>query len=391
KKAKLKNANINYIPTDNKDYIPALIEGIFQSDYKFDTYKTKDKDKKINLTINLNNINNLNYDIINDISNIVNGINITRELVNIPAIDLYPEVLANKTLELLEPLGVQVTVFDKSQIEELGMEAFLSVAKGSDREPKFIKIEYNPIDNGEVLALVGKGLTYDSGGYAIKPPLGMDTMMGDMAGSATVIGTIYALAKNNIKQNVVGLIAACENMISGKAYKNGDIVKSMKGTTIEVKNTDAEGRITLADALYYAATKTKASTIIDLATLTGACVVGLGEFTTGVITNNDNLYSKLEEASLKSGEHIWQLPIIEETRELVKSKIADITNSTGRYGGAITAGIFLEEFVENKPWVHMDIAGPAYTQTPYSYIPYGATGIPVKTLYNFIKYFSNNL
>ncbi|WP_164995841.1 leucyl aminopeptidase [Miniphocaeibacter massiliensis] len=390
---KLKYANINYISIDvNNDsiYLKALIEGVFQSEYKFDTYKTKEKNNSIDLNININLGSSFDFDnnSINKINNLVEGINITRELTNTPAIDMYPEVLANKAKELLEPLGVKVTIFDKNDIENLSMTAFLSVAEGSDKEPKFIKMEYIPVRNGEVLALVGKGLTYDSGGYAIKPPLGMSTMMGDMAGSATVIGTIYAIAKNNIGQNVVGLVAACENMISGKAYKNGDIVKSMKGTTIEVKNTDAEGRVTLADSLYYAATKTNATAIIDLATLTGACVVGLGDYTTGIVTNDDNIYNKLYQSSVEAGEYVWKLPIVDELREQVKSKIADITNSTGKPGGAITAGIFLEEFVEGKSWAHMDIAGPASTESEYGYIPRGATGIPVKTLYNFVKNFN---
>ncbi|QQK07922.1 leucyl aminopeptidase [Miniphocaeibacter halophilus] len=387
------NININYFEVEyfeSNIFIPALIEGFLQSNYSFDTYKTK-KDTKLDFNINIKLPNNaeLNERFLSEVENIVDGINITRELVNTPSIDLYPETLAQKAKEILEPLGIKVTVYNKKEIEDMNMHAFLAVSKGSAKEPKFIKLEYTPVKdkNSELIALVGKGLTYDSGGYAIKKPEGMATMMGDMAGSATVIGTMYALAKNNIQQNVVGLIAACENMISGNAYKNGDIISSMKGTTIEVKNTDAEGRLTLADALYYAATKTEANTIVDLATLTGACVVALGEITTGIVTNNDNVYNKIQEASEKSGEYVWKLPSFKETRDMLKSKIADITNSTGPYGGAITAGLFLEEFVEGKNWAHMDIAGPAYITKPYSYIPYGATGIPVKTLYNFVKDF----
>ncbi|HHX68945.1 MAG: leucyl aminopeptidase [Miniphocaeibacter sp.] len=385
--------NINYFEVDyfeSNIFIPALIEGFLQSNYSFDTYKTK-KDKKFDFNINIKLPNNaeLNESFLTEVKNIIEGINITRELVNTPSIDLYPETLAQKAKEILEPLGIKVTIYNKKEIEDMNMQAFLAVAKGSSKEPKFIKLEYSPVKdkNSQLIALVGKGLTYDSGGYAIKNPEGMATMMGDMAGSATVIGTMYSLAKNNVKQNVVGLIAACENMISGNAYKNGDIISSMKGTTIEVKNTDAEGRLTLADALYYAATKTEANTIVDLATLTGACIVALGEVTTGIITNSDNVYNKIQEASEKSGEYVWKLPSFKETRDLLKSKIADLTNSTGPFGGAITAGLFLEEFVEGKNWAHMDIAGPSYTTKPYSYIPYGATGIPVKTLYNFVKDF----
>ncbi len=387
KKLKLSNANVNYISYKNKDndtLLKAFVEGLLQSEYKFDAYKTKDNDNKQSLNLNIVTDLSLSKDTVDSISNIVEGINITRDLVNIPAIDMYPEVLANKTKELLEPLGVKVTIYGEKEIKEIGMTAFLAVGEGSDKESKFIKMEYNPVKDGELLALVGKGLTYDSGGYAIKPAASMDTMMSDMAGSATVIGTIYSLAKNKVQQNIVGLVASCENMISGKAYKNGDIVRSMKGTTIEVKNTDAEGRVTLADSLYYAATKTEATAIIDLATLTGACVVGLGDYTTGVVTNNDEIYDKLYNSSISVGEYIWKLPVNDELRDQIKSKMADITNSTGKPGGAITAGIFLEEFIEGKPWAHLDIAGPAYADSPYSYIPYGGTGIPVKTLYSFV-------
>lgn len=174
-------------------------------------------------------------------------------------------------------------------------------------------------------------------------------------------------------------------MVSGRAYKNGDIISSMKGTFIEVDNTDAEGRLTLADAIYYAATKTESEPIIDLATLTGACVVALGDKTTGVVTNDDNLYKDFENSSKAVGEYFWQLPTFDVLRELLKSKRADITNSTGPYGGAMTAGLFLEHFVEDKKWAHLDIAGPAYSKSAYDYVPFGSTGVPVKTLYNFVE------
>ena len=382
------NNEINY----NDKFIISLTEGFLQSNYKFTDYKSEKEEKTISeINFILPENGQLTEKDFNELKNIVEGINITRELVNLPSIELYPETLALKAKNLLEPLGVKVTVYDIDSIKELNMTAFLAVARGSSKEPKFIKIEYNPVKDGKVLGLVGKGLTYDSGGYAIKDPISMALMHCDMAGAATVIGSIYALAKNKVQQNIVGIIAACENMISGDSYKNGDIIRSMKGTTIEIKNTDAEGRVTLADALYYTATKTNASTIIDLATLTGACMVALGEITTGVITNNESIYKNLQQASFDAGEYIWQLPSFTETRELLKSKIADLTNSTGKFGGAITAGLFLEEFVEEKPWAHLDIAGPAYTTTPYSYIPYGATGIPVKTIYFFAKNHFNNI
>ena len=369
----------------SKDTVLNIFEGIKQSEYKFDDYKTKDDEECKELSINLSVKQDLSMEDFNYRENIVKGINFTRFLVNTPAIDMYPETLAKAACEKLSSVGVNVKVLNKDEIVKLGMKAFLAVAEGSDKEPKFIIMEYLPVEGQKPIGLVGKGLTYDSGGYAIKPAKGMATMHGDMGGSATVIGSIYALAKNKVQRNVIGFVAACENMVSGRAYKNGDIIGSMKGTFIEVDNTDAEGRLTLADAIYYAATKTDAEPIVDLATLTGACVVALGERTTGIVTNEDSLYSEFEKSSKEVGEYVWKLPTFDVLRDLLKSKRADIINSTGPYGGAMTAGLFLEHFVEDKKWAHLDIAGPAYTKSAYDYIPFGATGVPVKTLYDFVK------
>ena len=369
----------------SKDTVLNIFEGIKQSEYKFDDYKTKDDEECKELSINLSVKQDLSMEDFNYRENIVEGVNFTRFLVNTPAIDMYPETLAKAASEKLSSVGVNVKVLNKDEIVKLGMKAFLAVAEGSDKEPKFIIMEYLPVEGQKPIGLVGKGLTYDSGGYAIKPAKGMATMHGDMGGSATVIGSIYALAKNKVQRNVIGFVAACENMVSGRAYKNGDIIGSMKGTFIEVDNTDAEGRLTLADAIYYAATKTDAEPIVDLATLTGACVVALGERTTGIVTNEDSLYEEFEKSSKEVGEYVWKLPTFDVLRDLLKSKRADIINSTGPYGGAMTAGLFLEHFVEDKKWAHLDIAGPAYTKSAYDYIPFGATGVPVKTLYDFVK------
>ena len=369
----------------SNDVVLNIFEGIKQSEYKFDDYKTKDDEECKELSINFVVKQDLTIEDFNYRENIVEGVNFTRFLVNTPAIDMYPETLAKAATEKLSSVGVNVKVLNKDEIEKLGMKAFLAVAEGSDKEPKFIIMEYLPVEGQKPIGLVGKGLTYDSGGYAIKPAKGMATMHGDMGGSATVIGSIYALAKNKVQRNVIGFVAACENMVSGRAYKNGDIIGSMKGTFIEVDNTDAEGRLTLADAIYYAATKTDAEPIVDLATLTGACVVALGERTTGIVTNEDSLYDEFEKSSKEVGEYVWKLPTFDVLRDLLKSKRADIINSTGPYGGAMTAGLFLEHFVEDKKWAHLDIAGPAYTKSAYDYIPFGATGVPVKTLYDFVK------
>lgn len=365
----------------------SYIEGFLQSDYVFDEYLTKKTERNLE-TISIIPIEGKEESAelaLNETTGLMEGINLTRKLVNTPSIDMYPEVLAKVAVDELSGLGVEVEVFDREKIEELGMKAFLAVAEGSEKEPKFIVMKYLP--KGEdvpAITLVGKGLTYDSGGYALKPADGMYTMKSDMAGSASVVGAIYALAKNKTENNVIGIIAACENMISGGAYKNGDIISSMKGTSIDVVNTDAEGRLTLADAIYYAATKVNSSCIIDIATLTGACVVAFGEYTVGAVTNNKPLYNEVKKAAKRSGEHLWLFPSFDEMRELLKADFADLKNSTGRFGGAITAGLFLEHFAEEKPWVHLDIAGPSYSAKGWGYLPKGATGIPVKTLYDFV-------
>ena len=272
------------------------------------------------------------------------------------------------------------------QCEEMGLNAFLAVGKGSDREPRFIVMEYNNDPTStEKLGLVGKGITYDSGGYSLKPNDGMKTMFCDMGGAATVIGSIHAIASAKTKINVVGVVGACENALSGHSYKPGDIVSSLSGKTIEIDNTDAEGRVTLADSVYYAATVMKATKIIDLATLTGACLVAFGEIYTGSVTNNQEFFNKVKNAADEAGEKIWQLPIDPLFGRQNKSKVADIKNTGGRLAGTITAGMFVGEFTNNLPWVHLDIAGTAFLSSAYSYLPFGATGVHVKTLFNLAQ------
>ncbi|NCB02793.1 MAG: leucyl aminopeptidase [Spirochaetia bacterium] len=367
----------------------SIVEGLLQSEYAFEKHlkvkKVTPCIKEVFLDIDESKKEEASL-VIKETENLIDGIFLARDLVNERAITMYPEVLATLAKENLEKLGIKVEIFDEKKIKELHMESFLAVAKGSDKEPKFIIMSYTgDSDSQEKIALVGKGITYDSGGYSIKPTSGMETMHSDMAGSATVIGTMMSIAKSKLKKNVVGIVAACENLISGKAYKPGDIIGSMAGKTIEINNTDAEGRLTLADALYYAATVVKADKIIDLATLTGACVVALGSSNSGAISNNDTLMQNLKRSSDKAGEPIWQLPSEPDYRKLLKGEFADLKNAPGREGGAITAGLFLEEFVNEVPWVHIDIAGTAYLDKPSGYLPKGATGIHVKTLYHLIK------
>ncbi|MDO5755305.1 MAG: leucyl aminopeptidase [Tissierellia bacterium] len=377
--------------TNNRDFcalkaVDAIVEGLLQSAYRFDKYVEKTEDEEINIVLQVRE----GYEekakrSIEETSNLMEGVFLTRDLVNTPSNDMYPETLAKAATEKLSTVGVHVKIYGKKQIEEMGMEAFLSVARGSAKEPQFIVMEYLPVEGQQPMAIVGKGLTYDSGGYAIKPASGMVTMKCDMGGAASVIGTLYALGLNKVKKNVVGVVAACENMISGDAYKNGDIISSMKGSTIEILNTDAEGRVTLADSLYYAATKIDPEVIIDLATLTGAAIVAVGEQSTILISNDDEWANRVEKAGDDMGEYMVRLPMNEELREAVKGDVSTVKNSVSSGGGgSITAGIFLEHFVEKKPWVHMDIAGPAYSSSAYSYLPKYATGIPVKTLYKTI-------
>nr|WP_300003878.1 leucyl aminopeptidase [Tissierella sp.] len=371
-------------------FAAALAEGLLQSEYTFDKYKTEKKEtvelEKVYIDIDKSNEDDLKS-ALDEVKIVMDGVFLSRDLVNERAINMYPEILANSAKEHLEPLNVEVEIFGKEAIKEIGMTAFLAVAEGSDKEPKFIVMTYlGDPSSDEKTALVGKGLTYDSGGYSLKPTANsMDTMYCDMGGSGTVIGAMKAIAGGKLKKNVVGIVAACENMISGGAYKPGDIISSMSGKTIEVLNTDAEGRITLADALWYAATVTKADKIIDLATLTGACVVALGDINTGAVTNNDELMKEVKIASEIAGEPVWELPNNPEYEELIKSEVADVKNIGSRGAGTITAGLFLKEFVDEKPWVHLDIAGTAYISKALGYLPKGATGVHVKTLYHMVK------
>ena len=367
----------------------AMAEGLLQSEYAFEKYLSE---KKVNPTVK-----EFFFDVLEDkvekvsagleeITNLIEGVFLARDLVNDPAMSMTPIELARRAVEELEPVGVKVEVLGKEKIEELGMTAFLEVSKGSAIEPQFIIMNWNGNpDSDEKLALVGKGLTFDSGGYSIKPGDSMVNMYNDMAGSASVIGVMKSLALSKVRKNVVALVAACENMISGEAYKPGDIVKTMAGKTVEIWSTDAEGRLTLADALWYASTVIKANKIVDIATLTGACVVALGGINSGAITNNDALMSEVKDAADIAGEPVWQLPSNPEYKELIKGTVGDLKNSGGRGAGAITAGVFLEEFVNNTPWVHMDIAGSAFIESPRGYLSKGATGVPVKTLFYLAK------
>jgi len=308
---------------------------------------------------------------------------IARDLVNEPSNFMKPADLAQKTKDLLDGLNLEINIYDEDAIRKFGMSAFLSVAQGSFAEPKLIVVNYRGNKNsGEKLALVGKGLTYDSGGYSIKPTDSMMTMKTDMAGSAAVIGAIKSIAEAKLKVNVVAIIAACENMISGKAYLPGDLIGSMAGKFIEVVNTDAEGRLTLADAVTFAQENEKATKIVDIATLTGAVISALGLDYAGVVTNDDEFYKLVEKASKMSNEKIWRLPLDDGIKDKNKSEIADLKNSGGKYAGSSTAGAFIGEFIKDTPWIHIDIAGTSAAEKDISYCRKGGTGYGVELLFD---------
>lgn len=359
-----------------------IVEAIHYAKYEFNKYKTDAKEPKA-VTFDLFSLDE-NDDVCEG-TVLAEAVMTTRDLVNEPANVIYPETLALETVELGKKYGFEVEVFDEEKIEELNMEAFLSVARAAEKRPKFIIMRHlgDPSNPEEICGLVGKGLTYDTGGLSLKPGAGMANMKTDMGGAATVIGTMCALSRMKVKKNVVTVVAACENSIGGNAYRPGDVIGSMGGKTIEVDNTDAEGRLTLIDAVHYIINHENVNEVIDVATLTGAVLVALGATTTGVLANNDDMYKGLEEASEVAGERVWRLPNFPEYKELYKSKIADLKNTGGRFGGSITAGMFIEEFVGKTPWMHLDIAGTSSTASPYGFYKYGGTGQVVRTLYNY--------
>lgn len=368
---------------EEKERMLALAEGFLQANYSYSAKSTKDdqRDIKVHFSSYTTSEQALEH-ALEDLKYILEGVFLARDLVNTTSNEIYPESLAAKAREKLLDLDVEVEVLAEDEIRKLGMEAFLSVAQGSSRGPRLIVMRYKGSkENEEKTALVGKGITYDSGGYCLKPADSMASMHSDMAGAATVIGSIYALAKMQAKTNVIGVVAACENLISGHAYKTGDIIGSMAGKSIEVVNTDAEGRLTLADALYYATSQEGVKRVIDIATLTGAALIALGEEYTGVITNDQNFYEDLFKAAEAVGEAVWQLPSNERLKKMNEGKRADLTNSAGRFAGTVTAGLFVGEFLAESemPWIHMDIAGTSYLSKARSYLPEGATGYHVKT------------
>lgn len=368
----------------------SLSEGTILALYEFSLYK-KTKNK-----IGIEEFAIVEMDK-NKIGKIKNGVhlgtilaesqNIARDFTNEPANNLTPEIFEKKVKEIIKDLGltekIKINVMDKKEIEKLKMGALLSVAQGSENEPRFIVLRYEN-SKDPLISLIGKTVTFDSGGISLKPSEGMGAMKGDMSGGGVVFATTIALARADIKVNLLTIIPAVENMPSGKASRPGDIVRAMNGKTIEIISTDAEGRMTLADAICYAEEQ-GATTIVDIATLTGGCAIALGDVTAGVMGNEQDLIDKLLAISKSTGERMWQLPLFEEYEEKIKSDVADIKNSGGRLASPITAGMFLKHFVEKAKWIHIDIASKESAEKDRFYQPRGATGFGVRTLFEFCR------
>jgi len=307
-----------------------------------------------------------------------------RDLINAPANDVHPTHLAQVAGEIAKAGGLTLQVLEKADCKKLGMGAFLGVAAGSEQPPKFIHLAWTPSRARKKVAVIGKGITFDSGGLDLKSAEGMLRMKDDMSGAAAVLGIMRALPALKPQVEVHGLIAATENMPSGSAIRPGDVLRAMNGTTIEIGNTDAEGRLTLADGICYAIQKINADEIVDMATLTGACVVALGPLVSGLFANNDGLARRLLAAANAAGERVWRLPLVDEYREHLKSDVADMNNVGPRGGGAITAGLFLKEFAGDRPWAHFDIAGPAFLEKDTPLAPKGGTGCAVRTILSYL-------
>jgi leucyl aminopeptidase len=367
-----------------------ILEGMMLGLYRFMPYKTIDREKIMDIQdIYIVEENGGALKIIGESARraeaIAKAVIFARDLVSRPGNEMTPSDLAREARQVARKKGVTLRILDVARMKKLGMHALLGVARGSSEPAKFIILEYYGRRKSDPpIALVGKGLTFDSGGISIKPSEKMDEMKSDMAGGAAVMGAIMAAADLKLPVNVVGLIPATENLPGGRAYKPGDILKSLSGQTIEVITTDAEGRLILADALTYA-TRYRPAAIIDLATLTGACIVALGDQVIGMLGNDDGLKSQIRRAADRTGERVWELPLWEDYHELIKSDVADFKNSGGRAGGAITAAAFLSKFVGNVPWVHLDIAGPSWLTKDKPYIPKGASGVGVRLMVQVLR------
>jgi leucyl aminopeptidase len=364
----------------------AISDALAQSDYKYDSYITVKKDpKKIAIEATLvapkADVKRLTA----RATAVAEAVRTVRDLGNAPSNVMTPTRLAERAAEVCKEVGVKCTIYGRREIEKMKMGGLLAVNRGSVEDPRFVVMEYVPKKKASKhVALVGKGITFDSGGISIKPAERMEEMKFDMCGAAAVIGVIEAAAKMELPVKVTGIFASTDNLPSGSAYKPGEIITMMSGKTVEIVNTDAEGRMILADALHYAS-GLKPDHILDYATLTGACVVALGADAAGLFSNNDELARKLIESGERVGERLWRLPVWDDYKDLIRSEWADMKNSGGRWGGAISAAVFLKEFVDCPSWAHLDIAGTAYSESENSREARGANGAGVRVTIEFLQ------
>lgn len=379
------------ISTEEQSYIVA--EAILLGSYSFTHYKQKDEDNDHELsTVIFSAPQKIHSSINKGIKTAelyATGTNLARTLVNEHAAVATPTYLAKIAKDIAkDSKTITCKVFDKAEVEKMGMDAFLGIARAADTPPKFIYLHYKPVtpkNTKRKVAIVGKAITFDSGGINVKPGDYMNNMKEDMAGAAAMLGVFSVIEKIAPDFEVIGLAASTPNMISGSSIVPGDVVRAMNGKTIEVNNTDAEGRVTLSDALSYAVEQ-GATEIVDLATLTGACLVALGTDIAGLMSNDRNFVQKLKAAGMDAGEELWELPLYEDYKELNKSEVADISNiPAGRWAGTIAAGLFLQEFVDNRTWAHLDIAGPAFAEKDWPIGPKGGTGFGVRLLLNYLQ------
>ncbi len=376
--------------------VRAVVEGAFVANFDPDTYKSDRKDQSVDeITIVASGPREQLERAIEEARIVGESQNFTRELVNEPGNRLTPTMMAQRARNMVEELGVPeltIETYGADKLHELKMGAFWSVSQGSDEPPALIVARYEPKGAPEkpLIGLVGKGITFDTGGISIKPADSMEKMKYDMAGGAAMLGAIRAIALLKPKVRVLAIVCASENMPSGHAQKPGDVQIAMSGKSIEIINTDAEGRLVLADGLHYAR-QLGATHLIDAATLTGACVVALGYVNAGAFTNDDSMWQGFESAVKRAGEKFWRLPVDQEYQELIKSPIADIKNTGGRWGGAISAAMFLKEFVDETPWMHLDIAGTAWEEENKAWIAKGPTGIAVRSIVEFVRAFPDGV
>lgn len=367
------------------DQVSDFVQGIVLGSYQFEQFKfsTRQKDnavREVLLHVDRNNLSDARQAVQRGL-HIAAAANHARDIANQPGNVFYPQRMAEEAIALGREFGLRVTVWNRARLEREGFGGILAVGQGSEREPRFIQIEYRPRRGRKQapVALVGKAITFDSGGISIKPSDKMDEMKFDKCGGVAVLGAMRAVASLRLPLPVVGFIAAAENMPGASSYRPGDIVTTYSGTTVEVLNTDAEGRIVLGDALAYAR-KFKPQAMIDFATLTGACVIALGPFAAGLFSNNDGLTKQIRDAAEATGERVWPFPLWDEYHKKIKSHVADVKNTGGREGGAITAAAFLQKFVGDTPWAHLDIAGTAWATEDKPDMPKGGTGYGVRLL-----------